>query len=469
MSTINGVDNMLAKHFSHELSNSSAWEYCLGKIQDKIGPHSFETWFRTTELLLSDKGTAHIQVPNRFFADFIEEHFSSLVKEVLHDAGVSFSAISFTPVDKDWKILQPITEEITEARIKKIPVVAEKRGQFHPNYTYESFVIGDSNRMAHAASLAVAEAPGKTSFNPLVIYGGTGLGKTHLLQAIGQYAQTEGTADHVIYLTSEEFTNQYINYVVHKKDSTSFYKKFRTVDLLLIDDIQFFSGKVGTQKEFFRIFNRLLLDNKQIVLSSDRAPEKIHDMMDHIINRFIGGLTTDIQPPNLETRMAILRKKAEVDGFALPEEVVQYIAAHITSNVRELEGSLIKLIASSSFTGRDITLEVARELCGDALSRADERISVKYLQEITAEVFGLSPNQLSAHTRKRDVSQPRSVAMYLSKKWTKQSLRSIGLEFGGRDYSTVLHAFKKISTELKSNEDLRRKIDAIEKIIESAN
>ncbi len=224
---------------------------------------------------------------------------------------------------------------------------------------------------------------------------------------------------------------------------------------------------MGTQKEFFRIFNRLLLENKQIVLSSDRAPEKITDMMDHIINRFMGGLITDIQPPNLETRMAILRKKAEIDGLSLPEEVVQYIAGHITSNVRELEGSLIKLIASSSFTGRDITLEVAQELCGDVLSRMEERVSVKYLQEITAGAFGISPNQLSAHTRKRDVTLPRAVAMYLAKKWTRQSLRSIGLEFGGRDYSTVLHSFRKIESELPVNEELRGKIESLEQLIGS--
>ena len=459
---------MLISSATQNCSVSSPWHYCLQKIHDKIGAHSFETWFRATDLLIDGTGTAQVQVPNRFFADFIEEHFADLIRETLRNAEIEFAALTFIPVQKDWKVIEPISEEIAEARTKEVPVVVEKkRGQFHPNYRYDTFVIGEGNRMAHAASLAVAEAPGKTSFNPLVIYGGTGLGKTHLLQAIGHYAQTEGTADHVIYMTSEEFTNQYINYVVHKKDSTSFYKKFRSVDLLLIDDIQFFSGKVGTQKEFFRIFNRLLLENKQIVLSSDRQPEKIPDMMDHIINRFMGGLITDIQPPNLETRMAILRKKAEIDGLALPEEVVQFIAGHITSNVRELEGSLIKLIASSSFTGRDITLEVAQELCGDAIARKEERISVKYLQEITAEAYGISPNQLTAHTRKRDVTLPRSVAMYLCKKWTKQSLRSIGLEFGGRDYSTVLHSFRKIGAEMENNVELKEKIIMLEGLIES--
>jgi len=433
---------------------------------EKIGPSSFETWFRTTDLSVNQDGTAKILVPNQFFADFIEEHFTTLIKETLTVEQIQFNSLIFVPTQKDWKIVQPLSEEIAEAQSKQIPHKVEKLEQYHSNYTFSKFVVGDNNRMAHAASLAVAEAPGKTSFNPLIIYGGTGLGKTHLLQAIGHFAQTEVTADRVIYMTSEEFTNQYINYVVNKKDSTSFYKKFHDVDLLLIDDIQFFSGKPGTQKEFFRIFNKLLLENKQIVLSSDRQPDKITDMMEHIINRFMGGLTTDIQPPNLETRMAILRKKAEIDGLFLSDEVVQFIAGNITSNIRELEGTLIKLIASASFTGRDITIEVAQELCGDAITKKDERLSVMLIQEKVAEAFGISANQLSAHTRKKEVAHPRSIAMYLCKKWTKQSLRSIGLDFGGRDYSTVIHSFKKIEGDLETDTELREKVTAIENILQ---
>ena len=266
-------------------------------------------------------------------------------------------------------------------------------------------------------------------------------------------------------MTSEEFSTQYISYVVHKKDSTSFYKKFSSVDLLLIDDIHFFSGKPGTQKEFGRIFNKLLMERKQIVLSSDRPPDKIPDMMEHIINRFMGGLIADIQPPNLETRIAIIRQKAEIDGLSLPDEVVQLIAGNITSNVRELEGTLIKLIASSSFTGKDITLDVAKELCGDVISRKHERISIKRIQQKVADAFGVSSNQLTAHTRKRDVSFPRSVAMYFCKKLTSQSLRTIGLEFGGRDYSTVIHSCKKIESELGNDPELRKKVDTIETAI----
>ncbi|HUI91005.1 MAG TPA: chromosomal replication initiator protein DnaA [Chitinivibrionales bacterium] len=450
---------------SSDFSTSSPWQQCLQKIQKEISPSTFETWFRTTDLFLSPDGHANIQVPNQFFADFMEQHFSSLIKAMLLECAITFKSITFIPTVKDWKIVTPLSETITEAQIKKIPQAVERKGQFHPNYTFNKYIVGDCNRMAHAAALAVAEAPGKTTFNPLVIYGGTGLGKTHLLQAIGHFAQTEETADCIIYMTSEEFTTQYINYVIDKKDSTSFYKKFNDVDLLLIDDIHFLGGKPGTQKEFFRIFNRLLLEKKQIILSSDRPPDKITDMMEHIINRFMGGLIADIQPPNLETRMAILRKKAETDGLLLPDEVIQFIAGHITSNVRELEGILIKLIASSSFTGKDINLQVAQEICGDIISRKDQRINVHFIQQKVAESFAISPNQLTAHSRKRDVSLPRSIAMYLCKKWTKQSLRTIGLDFGGRDYSTVIHACKKIEADVEADEKLKQRIEKIEEVL----
>lgn len=458
---------MLVSNLSEKISESSVWQRCLEKIHSKIGAHSYETWFRTTEFSIDEKGNANVFVPNQFFADFIEEHFSLLIKEVLKEVDVKFTTLSFIAVEKEWSIVEPITEEIKETISPVISVVNGGKQKFHPNFTFEKFVVGDSNRMAYAASRAVAEAPGKTSFNPLIIYGGTGLGKTHLLHSIAHFATTESTAEEVLYLTSEEFTNQYIDYVINKKDSTSFYKKFMEVELLLIDDIQFFSGKTGTQKEFFRIFNRLLLENKQIILSSDRPPEKIPDMMDHIISRFMGGLITDIQPPNLETRIAIIRKKAEIDGVILPENVIQYIAANITSNVRELEGILIKLIAFSSFTGKDINLQLAQELCGDVISREEERISIKYIQQLTAEVFNISPNQLSAHSRKKDSSLPRAVAMYLCKKWTKQSLRSIGLEFGGRDYTTVLYSSRRIESELNNNEELRKKVMYLENILKT--
>jgi chromosomal replication initiator protein len=456
---------MLATDLSHTATVPSLWDECLKIIEKKIGHAHFETWFRTTELSVIENDCASILVPNRFFADFIEEHFSSAILSTLSELKKKVTTLKFIPTQKDWHIVEPISEILSNAPSRTVPHSIDRPEKFNKNYTFEKFVVGDSNRMAHAASLAVAEAPGQTTFNPLIIYGGTGLGKTHLLQAIGYFASVESTAENIVYMTSEEFTSQYISYVIEKKDSTSFYKQFNDVDLLLIDDIHFLKGKSGTQKEFYRIFNKLLLENKQIVLTSDRPPDKIPDMMEHIINRFMGGLITDIQPPNLETRMAILRKKAEIDGIPLPDEVVHFIAGHSTSNVRELEGILIKLFASSSFTGRDITIEVAREICGDIISRKQQRLSIAFIQQRVAETFSLRPNQLTAHTRKRDVAFPRAVAMYLCKKWTKQSLRTIGLDFGGRDYSTVIYASKKIETEIEKDSSLRERIASIEELI----
>lgn len=460
-----GVDNMLTSHESLDSNPHSMWEQCLEKIEDRVGPHSFETWFRTTNFSYTPDGNPCIEVPNQFFADFIEEHFSGLIKEILSGYRIDTAALSFFPIKKDWDIIKPITKTLTETRAKKVPTKVINTNTFHPDYTFDKFVVGDSNRFAHDPCLAVAEAPGKTSFNPLTIYGGTGLGKTHLLQAIGHFAQTEDTAENIIYITSQEFINQYMNHIRNKKDSTSFYKKFNGVELLLIDDIHFFSGKPGTQKEFYRIFNRLLLQKKQIVLSSDRPPEKISDMMEHIINRFMGGLITDIQPPNFETRIAILKKKAEIDGISLPEEVVQCIAGYITSNVRELEGTLIKIIASASFTGKDITIEAVHEIFGDIISRKNHRLTVQIIQKKVAEYFGISAHQLRAHTRKRNVSYPRNIAMYLCKKWTKQALRTIGLDFGGRDYSTVIHACKKIEAEMEEDNELRKHIKILDAIL----
>jgi chromosomal replication initiator protein len=460
------VDNMLATALSSEFSLTSPWEACLEYISGKIGPGYFETWFRTTDLAVGEDGRARVQVPNRFFADFMEEHFTDVIREALKECGVAFASLAFEPVARDWEVAEAVAGEIVEAQIREVPkAVVVKGGQrFHPDYVFDKFVVGDSNRMAHAAALAVAQAPGKTKFNPLIVYGGTGLGKTHLLQAIGHFAEAEGTADNVVYMTSEEFTREYMKFLAEEKDSISFSMKFSGVDLLLIDDIQFFSKKEGTQKQFSLIFDRLLRESKQIVLSSDRMPNRIPDMMEHIISRFACGLSADIQPPNLETRMAILRQKAEFDGLHLPNEVLQYVAGHITSNVRELEGTLTRLIASSSFKGTDITIDIARELCGDAISSREERLSVKFIMQATAAAYGVTANQLSAHTRKKEVALPRSVAMYLCRKWTKQSTITIGLEFGGRNHSTVLHAEKKIEADLNNEEEteLRRMVAVIE-------
>ncbi|MBD3419901.1 MAG: chromosomal replication initiator protein DnaA [Chitinivibrionales bacterium] len=458
------LTNTLAANRSTD-TDAGPWQACLSRIQQKIGGSTYETWFSTTEMEMNSGGEVCIRVPNRFFADFIEVHFRDIIKEALSDCEIPFTRLSFLADEKDWQIIEPLTRSITQARESRIKPSNTGKPFFHPNYSFEAFIVGDSNRMAHAAALATAEAPGKSSFNPLIIYGGTGLGKTHLLQAIGHFAQSACSAESIVYLTSEEFTNKYINYVIERKDSTSFYKKFHDVDLLLLDDIQFFSGKHGTQKEFFRIFNKLLLENKQIVLTSDRAPDKIPDMMAHIINRFMGGMISDIQPPSLETRMAILRKKAETDGIVLADNVIEYLAHQITNNVRELEGMLIKLIASCSFTGRDITLDVARQVCCDVINRRTQKITIRHIQQVVAQHFSLSPHHLTAHSRKRHITTPRYIAMYLCSKLTKQSLRTIGLDFGGRDYSTVIHACKKIEAQLAADCALQEQVSHLNDLL----
>ena len=457
---------MLATALSSESAQMTPWQACQRYIEEKIPTNAFETWFRATELAIRGDGRACVQVPHTLAADFMEENYSDLIKEALTACAISFTALSFEPdPTKEWTVVEQLAEQAAEAQIRQVPqAVSGKTGRFYQGYTFDTFVEGDSNVMALTAARSVAEAPGNTKFNPLIIYGGTGLGKTHLLQAIGHYAQAECTVGQVVYITSEEFTNEYTQFLHDKKASVSFYKKFMDTDLLLIDDIQFFSGKGKIQEQFYLIFDKLLQENKQIVLSSDCLPENIPDMMAHIINRFQGGLNVDVLPPNLETRMAILRKKAESDGRTLPDDVVQYIAERIKSNVRELQGILTKYIFSASFSDTGFTLDIAKELCGGAITGKEERLSVKRIMATVAAAYGIGVNQLSAHTRKKEAALPRAVAMYLCKKWTRQTNLTIGVEFGGRNHSTVIAAAKKIEADLadEGQAELRAKVSEIE-------
>lgn len=442
----------------------SMWPLCLDFIKERIGRISFETWFQTTRLTSIAENKATIEVPNRFFADFIEEHYKPLILTSFESIHGTKPEIEFTANSQaDWKI----ANEIVESQAVSRPLIRENSSikQFNPNYTFASYVVGDSNQFAHAASMAVAEAPGKTSFNPLVIYGKTGLGKTHLMQAIGNFALANETAQKVVYVTSEQFTNQFIQFVHINKNSSEFYKRYQDVEILLLDDVQFFSGKESTQEEFFRIFNTLYQMRCQIIITSDRPPQEIPDMTQRLLSRFSAGLITDIQPPDFETRMAILRQKAENDGVELPEEVVTFVANHIKTNVRELEGTLVKLIAYSSFTGITVTIDTAKEVLGDSIAKEPHRITLDKIQKVTAEALGLSTSILRTHTRKKEVAIGRQIAMYFAKKHTSHSLKSIGLALGGRDYSTVIHACKKIEGMLKEDEAFSKKLEEIEKLV----
>ena len=337
----------------------------------------------------------------------------------------------------------------------------------NPKYTFDSFVIGNSNRFAHAASLAVAESPAK-AYNPLFIYGGVGLGKTHLMHAIGHYILQNNPNSKVVYVSSEKFTNELINSIKDDKNE-EFRQKYRNVDILLIDDIQFIGGKERTQEEFFHTFNALHDANKQIILSSDRPPKEIPTLEDRLRSRFEWGLIADIQIPDFETRMAILKKKAEVENLNVPNEVMVYIATKIKSNIRELEGALIRIVAYSSLTNRQITVELATEALKDIISKKQgKNITISIIQDIVSSYFDLRVEELKSQRRTRNVSNPRQIAMYLSRKLTDMSLPKIGEEFGGRDHSTVIHAYEKISDNLKTDESLQHTVaDIIKKLTQN--
>ncbi|HEY5524274.1 MAG TPA: chromosomal replication initiator protein DnaA, partial [Clostridium sp.] len=348
-----------------------------------------------------------------------------------------------------------------------ITVNDEMTTTLNPKYTFDSFVIGNSNRFAHAASLAVAESPAK-AYNPLFIYGGVGLGKTHLMHAIGHYILQNNPNSKVVYVSSEKFTNELINSIKDDKNE-EFRQKYRNVDILLIDDIQFIGGKERTQEEFFHTFNALHDANKQIILSSDRPPKEIPTLEDRLRSRFEWGLIADIQIPDFETRMAILKKKAEVESLNVPNEVMVYIATKIKSNIRELEGALIRIVAYSSLTNRQITVELATEALKDIISKKQgKNITISIIQDIVSSYFDLRVEELKSQRRTRNVSNPRQIAMYLSRKLTDMSLPKIGEEFGGRDHSTVIHAYEKISDNLKTDESLQHTVaDIIKKLTQN--
>jgi chromosomal replication initiator protein len=329
-------------------------------------------------------------------------------------------------------------------------------------FTFDTFVVGNSNQFAYAASKAVAESPGKTAFNPLVIYGGVGLGKTHLLQAIALHCMSSSrfARNSIIYVSSEKFTMDFIMSI--QNNVINEYSKFyRSANILLVDDIQFFNGKDRTQEEFFHIFNTLHQQGKQIVLTMDNPPNTLKGLADRLINRFQWGLVTDIQPPDFETRIAILNKKAAADGVTLDPAITSYIATNITTNIRELEGSLIRLLAYSSLYGRDITLDMAMEVLGDTMRKHAPLITIEYIQKLVAEHFGLPLNALMSNSRRKEVASARHIAIYLAKQLTDSSLKTIGLHFGGRDHSTVIHSLRKAETEIIRDSGLASHVETL--------
>ena len=439
------------------------WEEVLSKVEQKISKPSFETWLKSTKLMSYGEENVTIAAPNSFAKDWLENHYVHLITGILSELTGEDRIIQFVvPKDmaeNDFSLPKPTIKPI------ETPPSTPTAGMLNPKYTFDTFVIGSGNRFAHAASLAVAEAPAK-AYNPLFIYGGVGLGKTHLMHAIGHYVTEQNPTAKVVYLSSEKFTNEFINSIRDNK-AVEFRNRYRNVDVLLIDDIQFLAGKEQTQEEFFHTFNTLHEESKQIVISSDRPPKEIPTLEDRLRSRFEWGLITDIAPPDLETRIAILRKKAKADGLIdIPNEVMLYIANQIDSNIRELEGALIRVVAYSSLVNMDINTDLAAEALKDIIPNSRPRIvTILDIQKAVGEHFNIRLEDFTAKKRTRSIAFPRQVAMYLSRELTDSSLPKIGTEFGGRDHSTVIHAHEKISKMLKDDQALQQDVQDIKNVL----
>ncbi|MBL8028930.1 MAG: chromosomal replication initiator protein DnaA [Fibrobacteres bacterium] len=432
------------------------------KIETAVGKHPFQAWFGNTIFEQLNNDTISVISPNSFVSHFVEDKYSTVIRNTIYEITGKEWNLSFcvTAMPEDIKIIRSISHEITKVNtIRQTPSDA----QLIPAFTFDNFIVGSNNQFACTSAQAVAEAPGRTNFNPLFIYGKTGLGKTHLLQAIGNFALKEETAERVLYTTGNQFLMEYMTYLKETRKSQDFMKRYRNIDILLIDDIQFLSGnKIETQKQFFFIFEALTAQRKQIVITSDRHPDEIKDMKQSLLNRFSGGLLVDIQPPNFETKIAILKRKSSQNGVDLPPDVLETIANFPTHNVRELDGLLIKVIAYSNFTGHTITADLIRQVLGDAVNNLKGSVSIDTILTETAREFDISKNKLCALSRAREVAIPRQICMYLAKIHTQNSLATIGVTFN-RNHSTVLHSIKKCEEMAVNGDPLCEKIRNIEK------
>ncbi|WP_132996309.1 chromosomal replication initiator protein DnaA [Sporanaerobacter acetigenes] len=431
----------------------SIWNATLKIIKVELTEVSFNTWLKSTEPVSISEDNIVLAAPNEFTKSILEGRYLNLIKNAIKQV-----------TNEDYNIQFIIPGEEISTNIGQTSVIENNdnsnRGQLNPKYTFDTFVIGNSNRFAHAASLAVAEAPAQ-AYNPLFIYGGVGLGKTHLMHAIGHYILNQDPQSKVVYVSSEKFTNELINSIRDDRND-EFRNRYRNVDVLLIDDIQFIAGKERTQEEFFHTFNALHEANKQIIISSDRPPKEIPTLEDRLRSRFEWGLIADIQPPDLETRIAILKKKAKVENINVGNDVMLYIATKIQSNIRELEGALIRIVAYSSLTNKEVTVELAEEALKDIISSSKPReITVDLIKETVSKEFNIKIEDFNSKKRTRSIAHPRQVAMYLCRELTDLSLPKIGDEFGGRDHTTVIHACDKISTDMEDDPNFKKKVESV--------
>ncbi len=445
---------------------TTIWDQILTLIEGKVGPHSFSTWFKPTSLKADQDRALVVRVPAPLYVEWLPRHYSVVLAEALAEVGRPQVQLVFE-VEAEAQPTPPAAASasfsVPAAPIAEVPAqvsfTAQPRqaalpaavipGGLNPRYTFDTFIVGPSNQFAHAACRAVAEAPSR-SYNPLFIYGGVGLGKTHLMHAIGHYVVQHNPALTLTYISSERFMNEMINAVRFDR-ILEFRSRYRSVDVLLVDDIQFVSGKEGTQTEFFHTFNALHDAQKQIVISSDRPPHEIPALEERLRSRFEWGLIADIQPPDIETKTAILKKKAETEAVPLPDNVALYIASRIKSNIRELEGSLIRLLAYASLTGRPLTIELAQDVLKNVIDHDERAVTIEQIQKFVAEYYQLKLHDLKSRNNSKSVAMPRQIAMYLCKMLTHASLPEIGRSFGGKHHSTVIHSIKKVDEMRKKN------------------
>ena len=466
---------------------NSVWNNCLAFIQDNIQPQAFKTWFEPIKpMKLTDKALS-IQVPSKFFYEWLEEHYVKLLKVALtRELGSSAKLIYVIKMENKYGNKEPFTEQIPSSNRTAVgpqeldvPITSKSpelknpfvipgirnikiESQLNPNYNFDNFLEGDSNRLARSAGMAVANKPGGTSFNPLLVFGGVGLGKTHLAHAIGVEIKDKYPEKTVLYISAEKFTQQYIE-SVKKNTRNDFIHFYQLIDVLIIDDVQFLSGKSGTQDVFFHIFNHLHQNGKQVILTSDKAPVDMQDIEQRLLSRFKWGLSAELQSPDYETRVSILKNKLYRDGVEMPDDIIDHVAKNIKTNIRELEGAIISLIAQSSFNKREVPLELAQQVVEKFVKNTKREVSIDYIQKVVSDYFEMDVETLQSKTRKRHIVQARQLAMFFAKKFTKASLASIGSQIGKRDHATVLHACKTVDNLAETDKQFRKYIDDLNK------
>lgn len=472
------------------------WNNCLQLIREEITPQSFDTWFKPIKPVRLEDYILTIEVPSQFFYEWLEEHYVKLLKKAVRatmgaEGRLEYSIVidngmnngrtstikmptsSYNPnnpnssedsLNNQLNVNRPIPNPFVIPGIRKFEVDSN----LNTGYTFDNLVEGDCNRLARSAGFAVANKPGITAYNPLFIYSGVGLGKTHLLQAIGNQIKATSPRKAVLYVSSERFINQFVG-AVRKGTVNDFMNFYQMIDVLLVDDIQFLSGKEKTQDNFFHVFNHLRQSGKQIVLASDRSPNDMEGMEERLLSRFKWGLSAHMQVPDYTTRMQILKNKMYQNGIELSPEVVEYIAYHITTNIRELEGALISLLAQSSLNRTDVDVELARSMLKNFVEAVSREVTIESIQKIVGEHLSVEVELMKAKTRKRDIVQARQIAMYFAKEMTRHSLKSIGLHFGGRDHSTVIHALQTVSDLITTDKYFKQNVTEIRKRISFEN